>query len=45
MTSTRTLDRLLAFGRGDAVAIAAPDATAAPIELEEFSFTLLLIRP
>ena len=28
MTSTRTLDRLLAFGRGDAVAIAAPDATA-----------------
>jgi hypothetical protein len=28
MTSTRTFDRLLAFGRGDAVAIAAPDATA-----------------
>ena len=27
MTSTRTLDRLLGFGRGDAVAIAAPDAT------------------
>ena len=28
MTSTRTFDRLLALGRGDAVAIAAPDATA-----------------
>ena len=28
MTSTRTFDRLLALGRGDAVAIAAHDATA-----------------
>jgi acyl-coenzyme A synthetase/AMP-(fatty) acid ligase len=28
MTSTRTFDRLLALGRGDAVAIAAADATA-----------------
>jgi len=28
MTATRTFDRLLALGRGDAVAIAAPDATA-----------------
>ena len=27
MTSSRTLDRLLALGRGDAVAIAAPDTT------------------
>ena len=27
MTSTRTLDWLLALGRDDAVAIAAPDAT------------------
>jgi hypothetical protein len=28
MTATRTFDRLLALGRGDAVAIAAPNATA-----------------